>query len=141
MADIILKDGDKVLFEAPFSPAIVFVKPGKLKASGKSTLKGKKICLLGDEKKVKVNANYMSPPFVIPGKGVLTILKLAPNQTTKKAKSGGKAIMLKGAVFQAQFEVKKPAQLITPQGPKKDPMKKYMGIGKFVSTNVKVRGT
>jgi hypothetical protein len=141
MADIILKDGDKVLWDAPFAPAIVMVKPGKLKASGKSTLKGKKVCLKGDEKKVKVNANYMTPAFPIPGKGILKIKALAPNQTTKKLKSGGKPVMLKGAAFIAEFEVKKPAQLITPQGPKKDPMKKYMGTGKFVSTNVKVRGT
>ncbi|MEM7038816.1 MAG: hypothetical protein AAF570_17680 [Bacteroidota bacterium] len=141
MADTILKHGDKVLWDAPFGPAIVFVKPGKLKGSGKSTLNKKKICVQGDEKKVKVQCGYMTPAFPIPGKGVLTILKLAPNQTTRKAKSGGKAILLKGAAFQAQYEVKKPAQLITPQGPKKDPVKKYVGTGKFVSTNRKVKGT
>lgn len=43
-------DGDKANFIPAFGKAIVIVKPGNLKASGKSTLKGKKICVDGDEK-------------------------------------------------------------------------------------------
>lgn len=136
----ILRHGDQAKFKPMFAPtAIVKVKPGKIKAKGKSTIKGKKIAIKGDEKSVKVNCDYTAPPFIIPGKGVITIVKVPPHLLTLKAKSGGKAILKEGQGFIAQFEVKKPAQLITPQGPKKDPVKKYTGTGEFKTKQKKVK--
>lgn len=145
MADTILKHGDKVMWDSiflgPGGMAIVSVKPVSLEASGKTTIDGTKICVEPDFKKVKVTVNYMAPPFIIPGKGELSIKQLMPNHTTKKAKSGGKPILLKGAKFIAQFKVDKPAQIITPQGPKKDGVSEYIGFGSFQSKNKKFFGT
>ncbi|HHG83409.1 MAG TPA: hypothetical protein ENJ82_01570 [Bacteroidetes bacterium] len=136
----VLRHGDKAEFKPIFPPtAIVSVKPGKIKATGKSTIQGKKIAVKGDEKSVKVNVDYTAPPFIIPGKGVLTVKKVPPHLLTAKTKSGGKVILKEGKGFIAQFEVKKPAQLITPQGPKKDPMKKYMGFGDFKTQQKKLK--
>ena len=64
MSKFILIDGDIVNFMGVFGKAIVYVRPGILKASGKSTLKRKKICIVRDEKKVSVlGCTYYSPLF------------------------------------------------------------------------------
>ena len=45
MSDFILIDGDQAIFNPAFGLATVMVKPGDLKASGESSLQGKKVCL------------------------------------------------------------------------------------------------
>ncbi len=144
MADLILQHGDIVNFLPPFGAAIVTVIPGTLKGSGASTTNGKKICIDGDEKKVSVpGCMYISGPHSIPGVGTLKISALAANQKAKKTYSAGKLVLLKGAMFTAEFEVQAPANIpptaVTP--PQPDPVKKYSGQGMFVTTNMKVFGT
>ena len=137
----IMLDGDQVIFLPAFPPAMVTVQPGKLSGSGKTKIKGKKICLKGDEKKVKVaNCMYMTPSFPVPGMGTLTIKKLMPNQLSKKAKHK-KKILLKGTQFQAEFKVDQKAQLITPGGPVQDPMPQYMGFGMLMPSNSTTLGS
>jgi len=58
-----------------------------------------------------------------------------------KAKTGGKPVLLKGAMFTAKFEVQSPAQQPTPTGPVPDGSPQYSGQGQFVTTNVKVSAT
>ena len=144
MADLILRDGDRVIFMPVFTPAIVVVQPGTLEGSGPATIEGKSICVDGDEGKVAVRGcMYMTPQYSIPGTGTLKIKALAGNQKATKTKTGGKAVLLLGATFTASFEVQSPAQQPPPGpgSPVPDGTPSYSGSGMFVTTNMKVLGT
>ena len=142
MTDFVLIDGDQAVFLPAFSPAIVVVQPGKLAGSGPATINGKAICVDGDESKVSVpGCTYMTPSHPIPGTGTLKIAALAGNQKATKTKTGGKPVLLKGAMFTAKFEVQSPAQQSTPTGPVPDGSPQYSGQGQFVTTNTKVSAT
>jgi hypothetical protein len=141
MADFILITGDLAMFTPTFGQAIVTVRPGNLVGTGKSKINYKPVCVDGDEKKVIVpGCPYMTPQYSIRGMGRLLIESLAGNQKAKKAKSGGKPVLLKGASFKAKFEVMVPAlQPSPPQIP--DPTLQYSGTGTFITMNMKVKGT
>jgi hypothetical protein len=138
----ILVDGDQVIFRRCFGVADVTPRPGKLKASGPGTLKGKKLCVVGDEKKVAVpGCMYRTIEYVIDGTGTLTIAALAPDQQAKKTSTGGKAVLLEGTAFDAKLEVQVPAQ--RPDGTGKlipDPIRAYSGKGVFKTKNPKFQG-
>ncbi|WP_405205114.1 hypothetical protein [Aquimarina sp. LLG6339-5] len=139
--DLIVIDGDTVNFLPAFGSAVVSVQPGKITASGKTTVKGKKVCVAGDESKVEVkNCSYVAPPFVIPGQGTLTIKKLGPDQLTTKSKSGNKSIIIKGSIFLAEFKVTSPAKQPPPANTP-DPLPMYPGQGKLVPSNAKIKAT
>jgi hypothetical protein len=141
MADFILIEGDKANFIPVFGIATVVVKPGDLEGSGPATIGGKKICVEGDETKVSVpGCMYTAGPYSIPGTGTLKIASLAGNQTAKKTKTGGKAVLLKGMMFTAKFEVQSPAQQPTATGPVPDGTPSYSGQGTFITTNSKFKG-
>lgn len=139
MEDFIIQQGDFAVFMPTFEAAVVVVQPGKMEASGKSTLKGKKICIDGDESKVAVTGcMYTTPQYSIPGTGTLKIESLASDQKTIKSKSGNKPIIIKGSAFNAVFEVQSPAQQPNPPGPPVPDSKiKYKGNGNFKTTNTK----
>lgn len=142
MSNLILIDGDTVIFDPMFGAAIVTVKPGKMKGTGKTSLNSKAVCVEGDEAKVEVaGCDYMAPPYVSPtGKGTLTISSLGGDQKAQKTQSGGKAVLLHGGKFNAEFAVQIPAQ--QPGAPPvPDPMKKYMGTGAFKTSNNKYKAT
>ncbi len=141
--DTIVVDGDKVLFDRTYGPATVVVKPGKIKATGKTTVQNKKVAVKGDEGKVEISGcTYISAAFPIPGTGNLKIAALGPDQVTKKIKSGGKPILVQGSVFIARFEVQSPAKIIPPgSAPVSDPTPFYMGTGKLLPSNDKVKAT
>jgi hypothetical protein len=144
MLDSILIDGDLALFIPVFGAAIVAVQPGKLAGSGKGTIKGKNICVEGDEKNLKVSGcSYFTPQYCIPGVGTLEIAALAGNQKAVKTKTGGKPVLLKGCNFTAKFSVQTPAQQ-PPPGPGPlipDATPQYMGNGNFMATNIMIKGT
>lgn len=144
MTDIILIEGDSVIFNPAFTPATVVVQPGKLMSSSLATIGGKKICVEGDELNVAVpGCTYMTPQYSIPGTGTLKIAALAGNQKAKKTWIGSKPVLLKGANFIATFEVQSPAQQPPPGpgSPIPDATPQYTGNGTFVSTNAKFMGT
>jgi hypothetical protein len=144
MPDSILIEGDKAIFMPNFSPAVVVVQPGDLKGSGPATIKGKRVCVEGDEKKVKVQGcSYMTPQYSIPGTGTLEIAALAGNQKAKKTNTGGKAVLLKGGNFTAKFSVQSPAKQPPPGpgAPIPDASPQYSGSGMFVTTNVLIKGS
>jgi Contractile injection system spike tip protein len=142
MADFILMTGDKAMFNPNFGQAIVVVRPGDLLGSGQAKISGKLVCIDGDEKKViVVGCTYMTPQYSIPGVGMLSIQSLAGNQKAKKTKSGGKPVLLKGASFQAKFQVMVPAQQPSAPSPIPDVTPQYAGTGSFMTTNLKVKGT
>ena len=144
MSDFVLLDGDKVEFLPMFGAAIVAVKPGALTGSGPATVNGKKVCVAGDEAQVAVaGCTYMTPLFSLPGSGTLKIGSLAGNQQATKSHSGDKAVLLKGALFTASFEVQSPAKqpVPPPASPIPDPTPTYSGQGMFETTNTKFRAT
>lgn len=144
MADFILIDKDKANFMPNFGAAVVVVQPGTLKGSGSVSLNGKKLCVEGDEKEVSVpGCSYMTPQFSIPGMGTLKIAALAGNQRATKTRTGGKAVLLKGGTFTAEFEVQSPAQQPPPGpgAPIPDSTPKYTGTGTFITTNMKLQGS
>lgn len=138
--DLVITEGDEVTFLPNFGAAIVSVKPGKMEASGETTIKGKKVCVEGDEKNIEITGcSYISGAFV-DGKGTLTIKNLVPNQVAQKATSGGKSIILKGALFIAQFDVTSPAKMPPPANTP-DPVPIYIGMGKLQPGNNKIKAT
>ncbi len=139
MGDKVLTDGDMVLFMPMFSPAIVVVQPGKIPGSGPASIGGRKICVDGDEGQVSVpGCTYITPSHPIPGVGTLKIASLAANQKATKVNTGGKAVLLKGGMFTARFEVQSPAQQPTPGGPVPDATPQYSGQGQFIPVNQQV---
>ncbi len=142
MSDVVLVDGDQVLFMPLFGPAVVVVQPGRLAGSGPATVRGKPVCVDGDESRVSVpGCSYLTPSHPVPGTGTLKILALAGNQRATHSRSGGKPLLLKGAMFTASFEVQAPAQMPTPTGPVPDPAPQYVGQGQFLPQNLGYRAT
>ena len=142
MSDYAILDGDQAVFMPAFGAAVVVVRPGRMIASGMTSLMGKKICLKGDETKLIVpGCAYTTPVYSIPGVGTLKINALGGNQTSKKTKSGGKEVIVKGSSFTAVFEVQTPAQQ-PPKGPTPpvpDATPQYSGNGTFITTNIKFK--
>ena len=100
----------------------------------------KPVCLLGDETPPPLLAPqpYMAPPFVIPGTGTFKII-LLPNNLTMMSMFCGKPALLKGAVFQAMFQVMSPAQMPAPPAPPiPDPVPVKMGMCQFITTNLMI---
>ena len=82
---------------------------------------------------------YISGSYTIPGMGVLSIAALEADQLSRKSRSGGKFLMLRGSTFTAQFQVTAPAQMPAPGGPVPDPLPLYTGSGSFQTGNGEVR--
>ena len=144
MLDSILIEGDIAQFMPNFGAAIVVVQPGNLKGSGPATIKGKKICVDGDEKQVSIpGCTYMTPQYCIPGVGTLEIAALAGDQKATKTKTGDKVMLLKGSKFTAKFSVQTPAQQPPPGpgGPIPDSTPQYSGNGMFIVGNVLIKGS
>jgi hypothetical protein len=78
---------------------------------------------------------YTAPPFVTPGTGSLQII-LLPTNLTIQTTNGGKPIIIKGATFQAIFNVQSPAMQPTPAGPVPDPLVVKPGTAQFITTTV-----
>lgn len=142
MADFILINEDQVIFDELFTLAKVTVKKGELKASGKAKVGDKAVCLKGDEGKISVGpCDYVMPPFMKEGKGMIKIQSLT-NHVAGKTKDSGKEVLLKGSKFVAVFEVTVPAQLPPGTIPMQtDPAPKYIGSGSFETKNTKFKGT
>jgi hypothetical protein len=141
MADYVLIDGDKALFQPTFGAATIVVQPGTLTASGPGTVGSKKMCVDGDESSVSVaGCAYTTATHSIPGTGTLQIASLAGDQVAQKTSTGSTKVMLVGSTFTASFTVQSPAQQPTNAGPVPDPAPKYSGSGSFQTTNKKFQG-
>ena len=135
---MIIKTGDQIKITIP-PPAIVpmLQAPVPLLGSSQNVLEeSKPICLLGDELPMAIKSPmpYTAPPFVTPGMGSLQIILLPTNLT--KLTMNGKPIILKGATFQAIFNVSAPAMQPTPAGPVPDPLLVKPGTAMFITTTV-----
>ena len=131
---LIIIDNDIVLFDpSSFLPAVPMppVPLGVIKATGKAMAFNFPICLVGDEKKVKVNWAYITTSHPIPGNGMFEIVALAPDQQTTTTVHNSKAIITKGKQFIAKFTVSSPAQVPSPAGPVPSPVPTHPGKGLF----------
>ena len=142
MSKYVLINGDQAHFIPSFGIAMVAVRPGTLTASGPTTLHSSKLCVTGDEKTVLVpGCMYTTPSYPIPGVGTLQIKKLKDKQIARKTASGGKAVLLVGETFEAEFVVQSPAMKPRPPAsPEEDSEKQYDGTGMFITTNTKLTG-
>ena len=139
--DQIIKNGDSVVFSS--AGPIMLLPPlpvTAIKATGETTINGKKVCIEGDEKKVALSCSYTVPPFMIPGSGKLKIQSLSPEQLTKKTKSGAKSIILRGKLFIGVFEVESPAKQPPPTNAP-DPMPLHRVKGEFIANTTKIKAT
>lgn len=143
--DTIIIDGDLAKFEAAMGEATVVPAPGIMKASGKTTIKGKAVCLDGDETKVIVTpCVYTTKSHPVPGMGIYKISALGVDQLSTKSKSGNKAFILMGSKFEAVFEVLVPAQdlsKVPTGGPPVLDFGPHEGKGEFEPANSKIKAT
>jgi len=140
-ADFIIKTGDMIRITI-FPPAIVPPLMSPIPLIGTSTnfmVNNMPVCLEGDELPPPLRAPlpYTAPPFVTPGMGTVSVT-LTPMNKTLQTKNG-KAILIKGTPFMAEFQVAAPAMQPTPVGPIPDPVLKKPGIAEFITTNVTVK--
>jgi len=133
----IVVDGDKIL--VTFNPPLVvpqLAAPVALVATGFTAVGDKTVCVEGDELPPSLRAplQYLSPPFVTPGMGKLSLTLQSANKSAVAA-DDGKVMLLVGKTFQAKFEVQVPAQQPSPGGPVPDATPRYSGTAKFISTH------
>lgn len=136
MSDNPVVDGDIVTFLPPFIQRTVMV-AGVVKFSGTShvTCNGKAMCTLGDETRVSASADYLIPAYS-PGKGIVKIQTMAPNQIAPTVLIASKPVLLRGTMFIAQFTPMTPA--INTSSGVPDPNVPGTGQGMVVTTTVTV---
>lgn len=135
MSSLVVIDGDALTFNPQFGAITITPPPQpRISGSGEASIGGKKVCIVGDEERVSFIVDYIRPPFVTsPGKGRLTIKKLAPDQQAASAKAPAPApIILVGSQFTTQFEPTIPAQ--DPQGKPDTDLNAVTGVGTFINS-------
>ena len=136
-ADYILRTSDMLKITIS-PPAVVpsLIPPIPLMGSSANfSVMGMPVCLEGDElpKMLLAPTPYISPPFVIPGVGTVSVTLTPTNKTATT--DNGKKILIKGGTFQAKFQVSSPAMMPTPAGPQPDPVSVKPGTASFITTN------
>ena len=138
--DFVIKTGDLIQITIP-PPTVVpmLVAPVPLIGTSTTVMVGTPVCLQGDELPPTLRSPmpYISPPFVTPGMGTLTLILMPTNFTLLT--SNGKPILIKGTPFQALFTVSAPAMQPTPAGPIPDPVVVKPGTAQFITTNLIVK--
>lgn len=140
-ADYVIATGDMIQITIP-PPAMVPQLMAPVPLTGSSTnvmINNMPACLQGDELPMMLRSPlmYTSPPFVTPGMGSLTIILMPTNLTMET--SNQKPMLIKGATFQAIFNVQSPAMMPTPAGPQPDPLMVKPGTAQFITTNMVVK--
>jgi hypothetical protein len=137
----VIKTGDFIRITI-FPPAVVpmLLAPAPLVGSSADVkVMSMPVCLEGDELSpmLKAPMPYTSPPFVTPGMGTVSVTLLPLNKTMLT--KNGKAMLIKGTPFPAEFTVSGPAMQPTPVGPVPDPVAKKPGMAEFITTNATVK--
>jgi len=119
MSDFVMVTGDTVT--VTFATMTITSAPGPQPLVGSGAglrVGGFVVCLEGDElpPSLKGPLSYTDGPFRNPGTGTLKLLPVKGVNTTRVLTDGGRAVLLKGAVFPAVFTVTSPAT-----NPKGDP--------------------
>lgn len=141
MMSFIVVDGDGLNFTPNFGARLVTIPaPGKIQGSGQATIGSKKVCIVGDESKVRVSATYTTPSHTTQGAGTVTIMKLDASQQAPGCTNGA-VLITKGSQFTALFTVESPAMIPgTPPVPDTSPPSQ--GQGTFITQqNVAMAGS
>ncbi|MBI6549644.1 hypothetical protein [Xenorhabdus lircayensis] len=133
MSEAIVTDGDMLQFDPNFGNRQVTVpNPGKISGKGHAQVNGKKVCILGDEKQVRVSATYITATHTTPGTGTITISALDASQQAFQCTSGA-ALIIKGQKFTAMFTPESPAMNNTVNPPQPDVPAPSFGKGSFIT--------
>ncbi|OWO84285.1 hypothetical protein B5C26_04440 [Photorhabdus luminescens] len=131
MSKHLIVDGDNLLFEPLFgNRQVTILGPAIIKGSGHTQIQGKKIAILGDEKKVQLQAQYITSSHPIPGMGIVTIAQLDTSQQANFCRSTATVIVI-GQQFTARFTPTQPAK--TQMGVP-DMTTPSMGKGRFIAS-------
>lgn len=135
MSNLVVIDGDALTFNPQFGAITITPPPQpRISGSGEASIEEKKVCIVGDEGQVSFIVDYIRPPFVaLPGKGTLTIKKLASDQQAAFVTAPAPASMiLVGSQFTTQFQPITPAQ--DPQGKPDTDLNAVTGVGAFINS-------
>ncbi|PHM60367.1 hypothetical protein [Xenorhabdus ishibashii] len=103
MSGQFIVDGDSLLFEPLFGDReVTILEPTIIRGNGHATIQGKKMVILGDEKEVEFEAEYITPEHPIPGMGIVTIAELDNSQQANFCRTPITAIVV-GQQFTARF--------------------------------------
>lgn len=131
MMSRVIVNGDVVQFIPQFGARTIAVSVTMIPGSGHATVGGKKVCVKGDEKKVKLLTSYISGAYTTPGLAEVTIKKLKPDQLATDCTSPKDLITQGQQPFDAQLKVLTPA--MTPGSPPSpDNTQSSDGKGMFV---------
>ncbi|PQQ38704.1 hypothetical protein C6H65_20610 [Photorhabdus luminescens] len=131
MSKQLIIDGDSLLFEPLFgNRQVTILGPAIIRGSGHAQIQGKKIAIVGDEKKVQLQAQYITPSHPTLGMGIVTIAQLDASQQVNFCRSNATVIVV-GQQFTARFTPIQPA--INPSGVP-DITTPSMGKGRFIAS-------
>jgi hypothetical protein len=134
MSDFVIVTGDTVMVTFAAITIAAAASPQPLTGTSKDlSVGGLPVCVEGDElpMSLKVPLSYVTPQFPISGTGSLKLFPVKGMNTTTVLTDGGKALLLKGAVFQAVFTITSPAS--SPKGP--DSTDPRTGTASFTTAN------
>ncbi|MCC8459175.1 hypothetical protein [Photorhabdus aegyptia] len=135
MSKQLVVDGDNLLFEPLFgNRQVTIMGLVIIRGRGHAQIQGKKIAIVGDEKKVQFQAQYITPSHPIPGTGIVTIAQLDASQQANFCRSPATVIVV-GQQFTARFTPTQPAktQIGVP-----DMTTPSMGKGRFIASQYSV---
>ncbi|MER2473776.1 hypothetical protein [Photorhabdus laumondii] len=113
---------------------VTILGPATIRSSGHEQIQGKKIVMVGDEKKVQFQAQYITPSHPVPGMGMVTIAQLNASQQVNFCRSPATVIVV-GQQFIARFTPTQPANNPS-SGP--DVTVPSMGKGRFIASQYTV---
>ncbi|MEG6258819.1 hypothetical protein [Enterobacter bugandensis] len=132
MSKYIVVDRDMLFFDPMFGHRTVnVIEPRIIRGSGMASVNNKKICVLGDERQVRLKAIYTIPGYS-PGQGIVTITLLNADQQVMWCWSK-KPVILVGSKFLALFTPTSPAIMTSPPATP-DPSAPTPGSGKFINS-------
>ncbi|MCC8458339.1 hypothetical protein [Photorhabdus aegyptia] len=135
MSKQLVVDGDTLLFEPLFgNRQVTILGPAIIRGSGHAKIQGKKIVMVGDEKKIQLQAQYITPSHPVPGMGMVTIAQLDTSQQVNFCRSPATVIAV-GQQFIARFTPSQPANNPS-SGP--DITAPSMGKGRFIASQYTV---
>lgn len=114
MMSLVIVNGDVVQFMPQFGARTIAVPVTTIPGSGHATIGVKKVCVKGDEKKVKLQTPYISGAYTTPGLAEITIKKLNSGQLAAHCTSPDDLITQGQQPFDAQLKVLAPATMPAP---------------------------
>ncbi|MCG3460973.1 hypothetical protein L7G72_03730 [Xenorhabdus bovienii] len=133
MSEAIVIDGDMLQFDLNFgNRQVTPSSPAKISGTGHAQVSGKKVCILGNEKQVRVPATYFTATHATLGTGNIIISALDTSQQALQCTSGA-ALIIKGQKFTALFTPESPAINNTVTPPQPDVMTPSSGKGSFIT--------